>query len=105
RELAHDVQTKHPTAAERRCEARAVTTGTRRGYTMMEAMMSLAILGLGATGIIALQKATLVGNSNARNLAAANAIAMGWQERLRTDAIQWNRPGGVSDLAETRWLN
>jgi len=76
-----------------------------RGYTIVEVMMSLSILGIGAAGVVALQKATLIGNTNARNVATANAIAASWAERLRAEAIQWNAPNGVDDLAtETQWL-
>jgi prepilin-type N-terminal cleavage/methylation domain-containing protein len=76
-----------------------------RGYTAVEVMMSLALLGIGATGVIALQKATLIGNTQARNLATANAIAATWVERLRTEALMWNAPGGTDDLAtDTQWL-
>lgn len=77
----------------------------RRGYTVVEVMMSLAVLGVGASGVIAMQKATLIGNTNARNIAAANAVAQSWVERLRTEALQWNAPGGTDDLAtDTQWL-
>jgi type IV pilus assembly protein PilV len=71
----------------------------------MEVMMSLAILGIGASGVIAVQKATLLANTNAKNLATANFIAESWIERLRTDALQWNDPAGVPDLAsDTQFL-
>lgn len=76
-----------------------------RGYTVVEVMMALAILGVGATGVIAMQKATLIGNTSARNVATANYIAMGWAERLRTEALQWNAQNGTDDLAtDTKWL-
>ncbi len=76
-----------------------------RGYTVMEVMMSLAILGVGASGVVAVQKATLLANTSAKNLATANFIAESWMERLRVDALQWNEPAGVPDLAsDTQWL-
>ncbi|MEP7126373.1 MAG: prepilin-type N-terminal cleavage/methylation domain-containing protein [Byssovorax sp.] len=76
-----------------------------RGYTVMEVMMSLAILGVGASGVMAVQKATLLANTSAKNLATANFIAETWMERLRADAFQWNDPAGVPDLAtDTAWL-
>jgi prepilin-type N-terminal cleavage/methylation domain-containing protein len=76
----------------------------RRGYTMIEAMMALAILTVGATGIVGIQRATAMGNNNARNLATANAVALSWVERLRADALKWNNPGGLPDLGDTTWL-
>jgi type IV pilus assembly protein PilV len=76
-----------------------------RGYTVMEVMMSMAILGVGASGVMAVQKATLLANTSAKNLATANFIAETWMERLRVDALQWNDPAGVPDLAsDTAWL-
>ncbi len=67
--------------------------------------MSLAILGVGASGVMAVQKATLLANTNAKNLATANFIAESWMERLRVDALTWNDPLGAPDLAtDTAWL-
>lgn len=79
--------------------------GGARGYTVIEVMMALAVLTLGASGVIAMQKATLISNTNARNLATANAIGQAWIERLRADALSWNEAGGSQDLPSTAWLN
>jgi hypothetical protein len=87
---------------------RADARRSRRAYTVVEVMMSLGILALGAVGVVALQKVTLISNSDARNRTTATAIAQSWMERLRTDAIQWNKerltPGASDDLGETIWL-
>ena len=80
-------------------------TGRTAGYTMIEVMMALGILAVGAAGIIALQKATYVSQTQARNLALANSIAMTWAERLRTDALQWNDFNGLPDISSTQWLS
>lgn len=73
-----------------------------RGYTIAEVMISLALLGIGASGVVALQKATQIGNTSARTITTANAVAQSWVDRLRADAIQWNN---ASDLkTETKWL-
>ena len=77
-----------------------------RGYTVMEVMISLGLLGVGAGGVIALQKATQIGNNSARNVATANAVALSWAERLRAESLRWNAPAGVDDLqTDTKWLN
>ncbi len=76
-----------------------------RGYTIIEVMMALAVLAVGASGVIAMQKATLISNVNSRNLATATAIAQTWMERMRADAIAWNDQGGVPDIADSQWLN
>jgi Tfp pilus assembly protein PilV len=71
---------------------------------MIEVMMALAVLSIGATGIVGMQRAVLAGNSNARNLATANAVALTWAERLKNDALLWNGANGASDLSDTTWL-
>ncbi|WP_170319363.1 prepilin-type N-terminal cleavage/methylation domain-containing protein [Polyangium spumosum] len=75
-----------------------------RGYTVIEVMMALSILAVGATGVIALQKVALIGNSNARIGDGARQVASTWAERLKVDSIQWNDPLGMQDIGETRWL-
>lgn len=79
-----------------------------RGYTVIEVIMALAVLTLGAAGVIAMQKATLISNTQARNLATANTLAQGWVERLRVDSLAWTDtgyPGIPSNLPSTKWLN
>ncbi len=76
-----------------------------RGYSVIEVMMALGILAVGTTGVIALQKVALVGNTNARVADTGRLVAGTWVERLKTDALTWNDPMGISDVADTRWLN
>jgi prepilin-type N-terminal cleavage/methylation domain-containing protein len=75
------------------------------GYTVVEVMMALAVLALGGSGVIAMQKATILANNDARNVATATTIAQSWMERLRADALVWNEPGGQLDLSDTEWLH
>ncbi len=76
------------------------------GYTVVEVMMALAILSIGATGVIAMQKAALIGNIRARNLATANFLAQGWIERLRLDGLRWRAIEGsnLTTIADTAFL-
>lgn len=83
---------------------RARRRAGRRGYTLMESVAAIGVLAVGATGVVAMQKAALIGNTNARNLSTANAIAATWAERLRADGMLWNDANGVPDLTDTRWL-
>lgn len=86
---------------------RAARAKGRRGYTIIEVMMAMGVLALGASGIVAMQKVTLSGNQNARMVGAATTVAQTWMDRLRADAGLWNMPAiqfGQSDLAETRYL-
>lgn len=79
--------------------------GSKRGYTMIEVMVALSMLAVGATSVMALQKATYINNTNAKNLVLANSIAATWAERLRTDGLQWNEVGEVPDLdSDPVWL-
>ena len=74
-------------------------------YTVMEVMMSLGVLSVGATGVIALQKATVIGNLRARDLATASAINTTWIERLRVDGVAWKgQLNGTSSINSTLWL-
>lgn len=76
-------------------------------YTVMEVMMALSVLAVGATGVVAMQKTTMVGNVHARNLNTANAYAASWVGRLRTDALRWVSTASNSNdgtLAQTQWL-
>lgn len=74
-----------------------------RGYTMIEVMTALGLLAVGATGVVAMQKATVVGNSSAKSIATATSIATRWAERLRVDSMLWNA-NTSQELSQTRWL-
>lgn len=80
-----------------------------RGYTVVELMMSLAILTIGVTGVIAMQKVTVTSNQHAKNLAIATQVAQAWMDQLRTDAVEWNHPSaslGTDDRDnDTVWLH
>ena len=78
-----------------------------RGYTVVELMIALAVLAIGVSGIIAMQKVTLAANQHARTLGIATHIAQTWQDQLAADAVLWNYPGprpGAIDTNDTRWL-
>jgi len=90
----------------RRSDTQRRRRGGGLGYTIVEVMMALAVLSIGATGVIAMQKTTLIGNVHARNLATASAIASTWIERLRVDGLRWTVTAtGQNTIAQTRWLN
>lgn len=72
----------------------------RAGYTIIEVMMALGVLGVGAVGLMSLQQATTRGNMQARQMTVATEVARSWAERLRRDAVRWNQQGlpGVQAL-------
>jgi prepilin-type N-terminal cleavage/methylation domain-containing protein len=76
-------------------------TTTRAGYTLVEIMMSLAVLTIGVMGMVGMQKVSISSNQHAKNLAIATHIGEAWLDELSADASQWNTTG---DFAETTWL-
>ena len=71
----------------------------QRGYTLIEVMAAMAVLGTGILGILAMQDATVNANRRAQELTTATTIARRWQERLHRDALQWNYPTYGSPLS------
>jgi hypothetical protein len=78
-----------------------------RGYTAVELMLALGLFGVGVSGIIAMQKLTVVSNQHAKNLAIATHAAEAWLDQLAADATLWNSPtkaGEADDIADTTWV-
>lgn len=75
----------------------------RRGYTVVELMMALAIFSIGVTGLVATQVVTARSNLHAKDLAVATQFARSWQERLAMDSGLWGGPSGWA-LSNTTWL-
>lgn len=63
--------------------------GKSRAYTAVEVLLSMTILAIGATGVIAMQRASVQGNVDAREMDMAQSIAREWMERLKRDATLW----------------
>ncbi len=80
---------------------------SQRGYTAVELMLALGLFAVGVSGIIAMQKVTVVSNSHAKNLAVATQIAEAWLDQLASDATLWTSPGAssaTSDIDKTTWV-
>jgi type IV pilus assembly protein PilV len=81
----------------------------RAGYTLVEVMLAMAILAIGATGIMSLQQASIRGNQEANSMGTATRISQMWLDRFRLDALNW-RQGGVgvvpvaATFANTRYM-
>jgi hypothetical protein len=71
------------------------------GYTVVEVLMSMAVLTVGVIGIIATEKVTLASNTHAKNVAIATRIGEGWLGMLDAEAALWTRDG---QMANTTWL-
>lgn len=70
----------------------------RRAYTMIEVLVSMTLLAIGAAGVIAMQKSAVQGHQDARQMDMANAIAREWMERLRRDAMLWTPAAGQQGI-------
>jgi type IV pilus assembly protein PilV len=60
-----------------------------RGYTAVEVMMSMTLLLIGAVGVMAMQRAAVQGNADAREMDVASSIARAWLERAERDSALW----------------
>lgn len=76
----------------------------QRGYTLIEVMVSLAVMTIGAMGVVALQHATVAGNRQGREMSTAVHVAETWLERVREDALRWQAEGPPG-LVNTVYLN
>ncbi|GAB4204172.1 MAG: hypothetical protein OHK0013_18900 [Sandaracinaceae bacterium] len=65
----------------------------RVGYTLVEVMLAVAVLAVGATAILGLQEAAIRGNQEANEHAVATRIAEMWLDRFRIDALSWTQGG------------
>jgi len=84
-----------------RCAVRRTTR--RGGYTLIEVMMAVGIMTVGAVGIMALQQATTRGNATARRVSVATAATSSWLERAKRDSTLWRQPDAAG-LATTQYL-
>lgn len=73
-------------------------------YTSVEVLIAITIFSIGAAGVIAMQRASVQGNYDARAMDVANNIAREWQERLQRDADTWRDPKVPFSTATTNTL-
>ena len=73
-----------------------------RGYTLIEVMMAIAVMTVGAVGVMGLQSVTTKGNSFARQMTVATEITESWLERLQRDALLWNTSGAATATTHLR---
>jgi type IV pilus modification protein PilV len=84
----------------------------RSGFTLIEVMVSLGVMTIGAMAILALQAHTIRSNRHARQLTVAMQIAQRWVERFKQDAHTWTQvappsgtPSAAFVLQNTRYLS
>jgi type IV pilus assembly protein PilV len=64
-----------------------------RGYSLIEVMTAVAVMTVGATGLVLMQGATTRGNMQAQESTVAVAVAQTWIERLKRESLAWQTPG------------
>lgn len=69
---------------------RSRTRAERSGFTMVEVMMGLAVLAVGAAAVIALLKFTVLGTLDSRHLSNASLVAGARIDRIQTAALEWD---------------
>ena len=57
--------------------------------------MAMTVMVIGAAAVMSMQKASVMGNLDARKTDMANNIARMWVERLQRDAMQWTCPSAA----------
>ena len=71
------------------------------GYTFVELMMALALLSTAVLGIISMQKMTVLANTHAKDVSAAQRIAQAWSGQLELDGTMWRTGLGGTFLNST----
>lgn len=65
----------------------------RQGFTLVEVMVSLGVMTIGAMAILGMQQQIIRANIHARQVTTATQIAQNVIERLKLDGVSWTRPG------------
>lgn len=61
----------------------------RRGFTLIEIMISLAIAGTALVAVFSMQESVARGNALSREMATATSATRVWAERLKRDTLLW----------------
>lgn len=76
----------------------------RAGYTMVEVMMGLAVLAVGAAGIVSLQRFSVMGTMTSRHVTSATNVASSTLEVMALEAGRWTDNGTSLTPANMPWL-
>lgn len=82
----------------------------RRGYTVVEVAISMTLFAIGAVAVIAMERTSVQGDSDARQQDVATGIANEWVARLQRDELSWRAPSATSTNSQvarsaTSYLN
>lgn len=62
---------------------------------MIEVMIAMSIMTIGAMGVMGMIRASVQGNVDARNQDVANQVARTWMERMRRASTGWTTDGNI----------
>lgn len=80
------------------------------GYTAVEVIMAMTLFAIGGAGVIAMEKASIQGELDARRQDVGVIVAKEWTERFKRDATLWGARKVASDptsralIADTKFL-
>lgn len=79
----------------------------RYAFTLVEVMVSIGIMTIGAMALIGVQQQVTRANVHARELTTATLVAQTWIERLKVDGMRWSAVSGIpaTDLVGTDFLD
>lgn len=81
---------------------------TRNGFTLIELIVSMAVMTVGTASLFALQGYIARSNLHSKEITIATSIAENWVERIKMDALNWTLPGDAGNpginLNNTQYL-
>jgi type II secretory pathway pseudopilin PulG len=80
-----------------RVPSRPRTGAPARGYTIVEVLLAMTVLIIGAAGVMSMQKASMQGNLDARKTDIATNIGRMWLERIEKDSMNWTTLANLSN--------
>jgi len=76
----------------------------KKGFTLIEVLVSVVILGIGILGIINLQSRALMDNQDAYLRTQAIFLAYDMSDRIRANAEEWEEKVDLSDFTPTYYF-
>lgn len=73
----------------------------RHGFTLVEVMMAISVMTVGAIAIFSMQSITAEGSRRSRQVSTASEINRFWIERIKLKALEW----GPQSTTVIDWLD
>ena len=83
--------------------SRRASSGVPDGFTLVEVMVAIAVMTVGAIAIFSMQNVTATASRRARIVSTATEVNRFWMERVKLEALRWGPvPHNDPSMA---WLN